>query len=201
MTGEGYHIVVAKVTSLEDEKNLGRIQVEFHNLGKVRSGWCPMVSPMAGDGRGFVFRPEVGDHVLVATLFGDVNQGFILGGIHSASQKQPAGDGKPADNNLRYIQSRSGHRIVLDDTKGKERIEVVDRDGTRRVVIDTGNKKIRVICDSGDVEVEAGDGNVSVKGGKAVTLEGQSVTVKAAADLTVQAGGTLTLKGATVNIN
>ena len=80
MTGvETGQIVVGEVTSLDDKKKLGRVKVKYPHLGDVESDWCPVVTMMAGPGRGFVCRPEVHDHVLVALVFGDPNQAYVLG--------------------------------------------------------------------------------------------------------------------------
>jgi hypothetical protein len=60
-------------------------------------------------------------------------------------------------------------------------------------VIDTANDKIQIICDSGDVEVTAGSGSVKV--------DGSSVEVTSSGEMKLEASGTLTIKGSTVNIN
>ena len=199
--GENSHVVAGQVSALAASDPAGQVKVIFPHLGGVESGWCPVVTPMAGPGRGFVFLPEVGDQVLVALESGDASRGFVLGGIWSGTQNPPKGDGNPAANNLRFVRSRSGHQVVLDDTQGAERIEVVDKDGSRRVVIDSAGGKIQIVCDSGDIEVTASSGTVTIKASGTLDLEGQTVTVKSSGDLTVQAGGTLTLQGTTVNIN
>lgn len=194
-------IVVGVVKALDD-KTPGRVKVTFPHQDSCESAWCSVVSPMGGAGRGVVFLPEPGDHVIVALEHGHPDRGFILGAVWSDKQPPPKLDGKPAENNLRLIRSRSGHEVRLDDTKGKERIEIVDKDGTRRVVIDTAGKKIQVICESGDVEVTAGSGNVAVKAGSGkVAIDGQTVAVTSTGDMTIRATGSLTLKGATVAIN
>jgi len=198
---EASHFVVGVVNAL-DAKTPGRVKVKFPHLGSCESAWCSVVSPMGGAGRGVVFLPEVGDHVVVALEHGHPDRGFVLGAIWSDSQKPPKLDGKPAENNLRLIRSRSGHEVRLDDTKGKERIEIVDKDGKRRVVIDTAGKKIQIVCETGDVEVTAGSGNVAVKAGKGkVEVEGQTVSVTAKGSMTIEATGPLNLKGKPVNIN
>jgi phage baseplate assembly protein V len=195
------HVVIGEVSKLADADPVGKVKVKFAHLGGVESGWCPVVTPMGGPGRGMVFLPEVGDHVLVALECGDPSRGFVLGAIWSAAQNPPKGDGKPSANNVRFIYSRSGHVIRLDDTKGSERIEVIDKDGARKVVIDSANKKIQVSSDDGAVEVTAKSGDVTVKASGTVSVEGATVTLKSSGELTVQAGSTLTLKGTTVNIN
>src|SRR5437016_3043244 len=108
---EAPHIVIGEVTSLDDKKRLGRVKVKFPHLGGVESGWCPVVTPMAGPGRGFVCRPEVGDQVLLALEFGNPDRAYVLGAVWSEKQKPPEGDSKPVENNLRFLRSRSGHVI------------------------------------------------------------------------------------------
>jgi phage baseplate assembly protein V len=203
MTGvDVSQVIIGEVTSLDDKQKLGRVKVKYPYLDGVESGWCPVVSPMAGPGRGFVCCPEVGDQVLLALEFGDPNRAYVLGAVWSEKQKPPPGDGRPVENNLRFLRSRSGHLIQLDDTKGKERIEFIDKDESRKVVIDSAGKKIQIICDSGDVDIEAGSGNVTVTATTgSVTVDAQSLTLKASQQITIEAKGQLTLKGATVNIN
>lgn len=198
--GESSSFVLGVVSALHPQTP-GRVRVKFPHLGMVESDWCPVVMPMGGPGRGVMWLPEKDDHVVVALEHGDPTRGYVLGAVWDAAQKPPPGDGKPAENNVRLVRSRSGHLVRLDDTPGKEKVEVIDKDGTRKLVLDSANKKVQVSSGSGDVEVTAGGGEVRVKASGAVTVEGATVTVKASGALTVQAGGTLTLKGATVNIN
>ncbi len=194
------HFVVAIVDEL-DPQSLGRVRVLFPHLKMMKSDWCPIVMPMGGSGRGMVFMPEKGDHVVVALEHGDQLRGYVLGAIWNQTVKPPEADGKPKENNLRFIRSRSGHLIRFDDTKGKEKIEIIDKDDKHKIVIDSAQKKIQVESANGDVEVVAGSGNVSVKSGGKVEVQGATITMKSDGDLTVEAAGVLTLKGATVNIN
>lgn len=186
-------IVIGIVTDLDDPERLGRVRVRFPHLNDEPSYWARLVTLMAGPDRGAFFRPEVGDEVLVAFEHGDPRRPYVLGALWSKTDTPPPDDGQPTQNNWRFIKSRSGHIIKLDDTPGGERIEIVDRDGSRKVIIDTAAQKIQVICETGDVEVSAGAGSVKVE---AVTVE-----IKASGSMTLEASGTLTIKGATVNIN
>jgi uncharacterized protein involved in type VI secretion and phage assembly len=186
-------IVIGVVSNLDDPDRLGRVQVTFPHLGDQESDWAKLVSLMAGPERGTFFRPEVGDEVLVALEHGDYRRPHILGALWNQEDTPPADDGEPTKNNWRFIKSRSGHIIKFDDTAGGEKIEIIDKDGSRQVVLDSVNKKIQVICDDGDVEVLAGSGSVKV--------EATTVEVKASGNMTLEASGTMTIKGATVNIN
>ena len=185
-------IVIGVVCSLEDPDNLGRVQVEYPHLDNKRSDWIRMVNTMAGAGRGAFFRPETGDEVLVCWEHNDGRRAHILGGLWSKKDKPPRDDGKAKENNWRFIKSRSGHILKFDDTKDAEKIEILDKDGRRKVVIDSKNKKVQIVCD-GDIEITSSSGNVAIKG--------KDVTVSASGKLALNATGTATLKGQTVNLN
>ena len=188
-------IVIGIVSSLEDELGLGRVKVTYPHLGGSESNWARVASVMAGAQRGVFFRPEKGDEVLVAHEHGDPRRPYILGALWSQSDLPPADDGKKEQNNWRFIRSRSGHVVLLDDTPGKERIALIDKDDKRQIIIDSaGGGKIQVICQSGDVEVQAPSGQV--------TIEAQNITVRADQTLTLEANGTVSIQGKTaVNIN
>ena len=186
-------LVIGTVVDLDDPERIGRIKVQYPHLNDEQSDWARLVTPMAGNDRGCFFRPEKGDEVLVAFEHGEPRRPYIVGSVWSTVDKPPADDGQATQNNWRFIKSRSGHVIKFDDTQGKEKIELIDKDEQRRVVIDSANKKIQVICDQGDVEVTAKSGSV--------TIDAMTVDVKASANMTLQATGTMTIKGATVNIN
>lgn len=186
-------VVIGIVKSLEDPENLGRVKVTYPYNEDQESHWFRLCAPFAGPERGAFFRPEVDDEVLVALEYGDPRQGYILGGLWSTSDRPPPDDGKQSENNWRFIRSRSGHLIVLDDTQGAEQVVVTDGSETTRIVLDTANNLVRIESDRGDVEIKAPAGSVKVE---ATTIE-----IKATGSASVEAGGTLTLKGATVNIN
>ena len=191
--GRDNGILIGEVIDLNDTEGLGRVRVRYPTLENQESDWVPLVTLMAGADRGTFFRPEIGDKVLVAFEHGDPRRPYILGGLWSQSDRPPNDDGQPDRNNWRFIQSRSGHKILLDDTQGQEKIEIIDKDNARKVVIDSANQKILVICDSGDVEVTASAGSVKV--------EAMTVELKATGNMTLEATGTMTITGATVNIN
>jgi uncharacterized protein involved in type VI secretion and phage assembly len=186
-------IVIGVVTDLNDPERLGRVRVKYPHLKDEQSYWARLVTLMAGPDRGVRFVPEVNDEVLVAFEHGDPRRSYILGALWSKADKPPADDGQPTQNNWRFIKSRSGHIIRLDDTQGAEKIEIIDRAGSRKVIIDSAAQKIQVICDAGDVEVKAGTGSVKVE---ALTVE-----VKATGNMTLEATGSTAIKGATIDIN
>ncbi len=186
-------IVVGIVDDLADPDGLGRVRVRYPNYDDQLSNWARIIAPMAGKERGFRFTPEVGDEVLVAHEHGDKRRPYVLGGLWSTANQPPPDDGDPEANNWRFIVSRSGHLVKLDDTAGGEKIEIVDQSGKLHVVLDSAGPTIEVTADTGDIDVKASSGTVRI--------DATQVQIKASAAIEIEAGGTLTLKGATVNIN
>ena len=186
-------IVIGLVIDLKDEENIGRVKVKYPHLEDQPSDWARLAVPMAGSKRGTFFRPEVGDEVLVAFEHGEPRRPYIIGALWSKVDTPPPDISNNVKNYLRGIVSLSGHTILLDDTPGKEKIVFVDKDNLRKVIIDSANSKIEVICDQGNVEVKASAGDVKV--------EAINVSIKASAELKLEATGNVTIKGALVNIN
>jgi uncharacterized protein involved in type VI secretion and phage assembly len=186
-------IIIGLVSDLNDPEDLGRIKVTYPTLNNQVSDWARLVTPMAGKSRGMFFRPEVGDEVLVGYEQGDPRRPYILGSLWSKTDPPPADDGNKAQNNWRFWESRSHHILRLDDTSGGEKIEIIDKDGTRKVVIDSAGSKIQILCDKGDIEVTASTGKV--------TITAQDITLNATKNLELTAGQNVTIKGTLVNIN
>lgn len=186
-------VVIGVVCDLDDPDQLGRVRVRYPHLNDQESDWIRTVNMMAGGGRGAFFRPEAEDEVMVAWEHCDPRRPHILGALWSKTDKPPADDGKPTENNWRFITSRSGHMIKLDDTKDAERIEIVGMDTKRRIVIDCSSKKIEITCDEGDLVLSAPDGELK--------LEAKTVNVTASGDMTLAADGSATVKGKSLDLN
>lgn len=185
------NLLVGLVFDLDDPDRLGRVRVTFPELGDVKSDWAPLVTLMAGGRRGTLFRPEPGDEVLVGFLQGDMRAPYVLGGVWSKPEPPPPDDGKQTENNWRSITSRSGHVLRFDDTGGNERIEVIDSAGQRRVVLD--KRKITVAADTGDVEVSAPAGSI--------TLSAKDIRLHATGSLSLSGDTGVKVEGLTVDIN
>lgn len=189
-----FALVTGVVKNLKDKEGLGRVQVEYTHLNNELSELCSLVSPMAGPERGMFFKPEPGDEVLVGFELNDRRRPFILGGIWSTEDKPPPrANEKQEENNLRFFYSRSGHIFRFDDTKGKEKIEIIDQSGNHSIVIDCAAKKIEVTNKTGDVEIAAAEGTVKI--------ESLKIEVHATSTMSLVADGALTIKGSTVAIN
>jgi uncharacterized protein involved in type VI secretion and phage assembly len=184
-------IVIGIVSDLEDPDKLGRVRVKFPYLNDQLSDWARIAHPMAGKNRGAYFVPEPEDEVLVAFECGDPRRPYVVGSLWSTADPPPATDGDLKKNNWRFIRSRSGHIIKFDDTDGGEKIEIIDKEGGQKIVIDSVKKKIEIQC-GGDIAVTA-TGRLS--------FDANEVSISAKGSMSLEAKGTATLKGSTVNIN
>jgi len=176
-------VLIGTVLDLADPESLGRVKLRLPQFEDQQTDWARVASPMAGKDRGFFFRPEVGDEVLVAFENGDPRCAYVLGALWSKVDTRPPDDGNDAQNNWRFIKSRSGHIVKLDDTKGAEKIEIIDKSGNNKIVIDSATSKIEITC-TGDMDIKAGG---------ALKIEATTVDIKATAAMTI--------KGQPVNIN
>lgn len=123
-----YGIHYGIVTQNKDPDKLERIKVKFPWLNDTdESHWCQFVTPMEGKEFGFYALPDIGDVVTVMFIAGSMSQPVVFGGIWSKADisPEPNEDGK---NNFRGYRSRSGHRLILDDT-AKTKIVFMDKDG------------------------------------------------------------------------
>lgn len=195
-----FGVVIGIVTNNSDPEGMGRVKVRFPWLNDGNeSFWARLAAPMAGNGRGVCFLPELEDEVLVIFDRGDVGVPYVIGALWNGKDRPPVAnaDGK---NNLRVIQSRSGHVIKLNDEDGKETVEIIDASGRNSVVIDTANDIITVTSGK-DIVLAAPDGAIKLKA-KQIDIESSAATrIQAGAGMDVKASKTLNVSGSTVNIN
>ncbi|NER30178.1 MAG: phage tail protein [Symploca sp. SIO1C4] len=195
-----YGVVIGVVTNNEDPENLGRVKIKFPWLSEAdESDWARIATPMAGKERGIYFLPEVNDEVLVAFVHGDIRFPYVLGMLWNG-QDQPPANNEDGKNNIRLIQSRSGHMVRLNDQEGKETIEIIDKSGKNSLIFDTAKNAIAITANQ-DITLSATQGTIK--------LEARSIEIKSTADSKIEAGGgmdieakaMMNLKGATINLN
>ena len=195
-----FGVVVGIVTNNKDPDGLGRVKVKIPVLsGDDESHWARVVTFMGGKERGAFFLPEVDDEVLVTFEHGDLSSPYVIGALWNGVDKPPEtnGDGK---NNVRLIKSRSGHMIRLDDTDGAEKIEVIDRTGKNLISVDTASNTVTVNSDK-DINLSAPNGTITIEAQDVAIKASASAKTESGAGMELNASGTMTIKGATVNIN
>lgn len=202
-------IYYAIVTQNKDERKLGRVKVRFPWMpggDKDQSAWAHIAVPMCGDKFGTFTLPEVNDTVAVVFLAGDINHPVVIGGVWSTVDTPPEVN-ENGKNDFRFVKSRSGHRVLLDDSS---KTKVVFTDRTNTNYIGAGN-----FAEGGDspnkMELKAPSPiNGSPKEGVAIssmegtvnvwcpagtlTIKAQHVEITASDKAAVKAGGDMTLE-------
>ncbi|MFB6455540.1 type VI secretion system Vgr family protein [Chitinophaga sp. Hz27] len=164
----------AVVTENEDPENLGRVKVRYQWQTTGSSPWIRVLQPIAGNGKGWYFLPEINEEVWISYEQQHPDKPFVAGTFYN-NQQRPA----PAaiQNNLKVIRSRSGHTITMDDTAGAEKVSIADKSGNQ-IVMDTAN------------------GNMLLQSPELLTLHSKNILVKTDAALTMAASGDISMSAA-----
>lgn len=199
-----YGVYEAIVTGNNDPSKEGRAQVRFPWFDEqMTTEWCRVQQFYAGNDYGAFFVPEVGDEVLVAFIQGDMHFPVILGGLYNGKDKSPSA--RASDKDQKMIRTKGKHEILLDDTQGDEHVRIKTKAGHEITLNDvSGSEKITIVDSKAknrfEIDTAANSITVQSNGGKLV-LKANEIEISADSTLKVQAGGQMTIKGATVNIN
>jgi len=155
-----------------------RIQVRLPMVNAQGDGvWTRLASQDAGSNRGAVWRPEIGDEVVVGFFNDDPRQGVVIGALHSSQNTAPIAASD--DNNEKGWITRSGMKLVFDDDKISTTIET------------PGGKKVLIDENADLLELEDQHGNK-------ITMDSSGIAIESAQDLILKATGDVTMEG--VNI-
>jgi len=191
-------VAIATVTQNQDPDKLCRVKVRFPwHENSTESYWARLATPMAGDDRGLVVIPEVGDEVLVAFEREDLRFPYVLGGLWNGKEKPPR-DNSDGKNDDRIFKSRKKHYLLFTDgSKGS--VELAHEKGRKVTFDDDG---IVVQDEKGNsVKIDSNANSITIEAVGSLKIKAASITIEATGTLDVKASGTLGLKGSLVNIN
>lgn len=115
----------AIVIENNDPEELGRVRVQFNwQEGEEMTPWIRVSTAHAGEKRGVYFTPELGDEVIVDFEHNNPNKPYVCDTMYHGETKPEYFD---QDNNFKFIKTRSGHTILLNDEEGKETITIADK--------------------------------------------------------------------------
>ncbi len=166
---------LAEVVSVKDPQRLARVQVRLLNCDgpSDQDGpmWADVAVPFAGSKRGAFLIPDVGDTVLVTFVQGDSRHPVVLGGLWHGRAAPPetlGGGGSRVDRWT--LVGKAGTRIAI-----------VEESGQPKITFETpGGQKVELRDGPGTIKVSDANGN-------SITLESAGITIKAAAQVKVNA--------------
>jgi uncharacterized protein involved in type VI secretion and phage assembly len=195
-----YGVVTAVVTNNQDPDQQGKVKIKLPGMTDDETGpWARVAVLMGGANRGTFFLPEQGDEVLVAFDNGNLKLPYVIGGLWNG-QDTPPDTNSDGQNNKRFIKSRSGHLIRLDDTQGSEKLEIIDKSGNNSITFDAASNTITITA-AQDITISAPQGTLTLNATTISISSTEDGTIAATGNLTLQASSKAALKGATVDIN
>ena len=164
--------VIGIVTNINDPEGMDRIKVKFPTFGLNPTGtdneshWARVATPMAGNGRGFQFLPEINDEVVVVFEQGDPRRPLVVGYLWNGKDKPPRPTPVPrgrddqilkggSEVKQRLIRSTKNHQIILNDSDDKPGIILLGMSGAFIMIDDeTGDERITLLDKNGKNRIE-----------------------------------------------
>lgn len=176
-----------------------RIKVAFPEVAETppQSAWCRVLTPMAGNDRGWVMLPEVGSEVVVGYA-GRSATPIVLGGVFNGAEDKPPYANADGDNNLRLIWTRSDHQLVLDDTSGAECIGI----GAQASTMGDASSGVvhQIMDDSNKKFLQKSDGDIEMEAQGTVKISCMDFEIKAKGSIVMEANATAKLAGASTTL-
>lgn len=166
----GAQLVLGIVTNNQDPDNLGRVRVKYPALGPDAEGaWARIATVSAGNARGLLMLPVVGEEVLVGFEHDDTTRPYVLGSLFNGVDV-PGND---------LTQNEDGSFALLSDQKivatAKDAMTLTtSRDLTttaQGAISETAQKNVTIESGQGDISIKSDMGNVTIEGQQSVTIK------------------------------
>ena len=146
--------------------------------------WARVAALDAGNERGFFFRPEIGDEVILGFLNDDPRQAVILGMLHSSAKPAPLQGSD--DNHEKVYQSRSKMKLYFNDDK---KVMQFETPAGNQITLSEENQALTLSDQNGN-KIEMTPDGIKIESSKAIEL-------KAATEVKMESGTSFSAKGGT----
>jgi phage protein D len=174
----GSQLVLGIVTNNDDPDSMGRVRVRYPALGPdVEGAWARIASVSAGNARGLMMLPVVGEEVLVGFEHNDTTRPYVLGSLFN-------GTDVPGDD---LTQSHDGSFAVLSDQKivatAKDAMNLTTKQSLTvsadQSISETAQQAYTIESQQGDIGIKADTGNITIEGTQSVTIKcgGSSIQI------------------------
>lgn len=184
-----YGVYTAIVAEVGDPQHPGEVRLRFDWFDpQMRTEWCRICNPYAGNGYGVVWHPELDDEVLVAFVQGDMRWPVVLGGLYNGVDAPPTA--RTAQRDQKLWRTKGGHELLMDDSSGQQRLRLRSNGG-HQVDLDDQKQQVVIRSNGGStITIDDGAASISVQtsGGQSLLLEGGRITLHAD-DVVIDAAG------------
>lgn len=213
-------VMIGIVENNIDPLGLGRVQLSFPHLSDINlSNWARLSTLVAGADRGSYFLPDVGDEVAVVFEQGDINKPIVIGGLWNGKARPP--ELNKGLNEKKVIQTKSGMKILFDETVGNENLTLQTQTGSKIKIDDTpaaeklslqwkGNQPSITLEQTAN-SIKFGDSNLIELKGDNITIKFNQSSIKLSAEgITLKVGESssikitsagVTVQGTTIDLN
>lgn len=158
----------AKVIDNNDPEKMGRVKVEFYWNGWAnRSDWMRVVQPYGGSGKGFYFRPEIGEEVQVSFEGSNAKRPYVSGTYHNGKEMPDFFD---QNNSIKGWKLRFGQLLKFIEKIG---IWLSDPSGN-------------------EIHLDQERRNLNVTSPETVTIRAKNIVLEAEESITFSAGTHIT---------
>ena len=202
------------VTQIEGDPNSDeRILVNIPLMNADDQGvWARIATAGAGDGRGIVNRPEIGDEVVLGFVNDDPNNPIILGSFNSSNL--PSAITASDDNHEKGWVTRSGIEMMINDDEKSVLVKLPS--GKTLLLSDdadeismTDDHQNSMVMNSDGITLESGADIILKTSAGDVKMEGVNIKATAQAEAKIEgsataelsSSGSTTVKGGIVQIN
>ncbi|HTW99884.1 MAG TPA: VgrG-related protein [Acidimicrobiales bacterium] len=200
-------VVSATVVDVRDPEEQGRVQLLFEWMAgpePALSDWTRCVHMGAGEAFGNLWVPEIGTEVLVAFEMGDPSRPVVIGGLYSAVI-EPGASPELIDEalglvNERRISSRFLHNITFYDAEEQSGIIIQTGDEVAGIFLNAEEQVISIYNLDGGIEISAteimlsADADLSLEAGGELSISAASVTIEGEGDVNIN-GATVAIEG------
>jgi Rhs element Vgr protein len=168
----------------KDPKKEYRVKVILPAIDEENGAvWARLLSPDAGKDRGYFFRPEPGDEVVVGFFNNDPRQPVILGAMYGSKNTPPEEVSELTEENIKKaIVTKKGTKIgFVDNEKASVFIETPE---SNKIVFDDDTEMIQVTDQHGN----------------SITMDKNGIEINSEKDVKINASGNVEIKGEKVDV-
>ena len=183
----GSQLVLGIVTNNSDPSNLGRVRVRYPALGPDAEGaWARIATVSAGNARGLLMLPVVGEEVLVGFEHNDTTRPYVLGSLFNGvdvpgddlTQNQDGSFALLSDQKI-VATAQQAMNLTTNDSLTVTAQQNISETAQQAYSVEAQQGSVTVTADQGDITLQASAGNITIQGQQSVTIScgGSSIQI------------------------